>query len=82
MLETVQRLRPRFLVVRGQTSILVKGAGQLHVSLDGGPLQSLDLLTRLRPGELSEIRYLNAPDAAQRFGTASGAGPVILLTTK
>lgn len=81
-LEAVRRLRPRFLTTRGSGSIRVANAGQVHVSLDGGPLQTLSFLSRMRLSEIEEIRYLNASEAAQRFGTASGSGGVILVKSK
>ena len=81
-LEAVQRLRPRFLMTRGAMSIKNATAGSTHVSIDGGPLLSVDALTRLRPSQLSEIRYLGASDAAQRFGTTAGSGGVILVKSK
>ena len=81
-LEAVRRLRPRFLASRGATSIRVAGAGSVHVSLDGGPLLSVNVLSRMRPGEIAEIRYLNATEAAQRFGTAAGSGGVMLVKSR
>ncbi len=80
--EAVRRLRPRFLASRGASSIRSADAGTVHASLDGGALQSLDLLSRMRPAEIAEIRYLSASQAAQQFGTSSGAGAVLLIKTK
>jgi hypothetical protein len=81
-LEAVRRLRPRFLASRGAQSIRIAGAGQVHLSIDGGPLQAIGNLSRMRPSELSEIRYLNSTDAAQQFGTAAGSGGVILVRSR
>jgi len=81
-LEAVRRLRPRFLASRGSGSIRVAGAGSVHVSLDGGPLQGVSFLSRLRPGEIAEIRYLSASQAAQQFGTSSGTGGVMLVKSR
>ncbi|MEP6730261.1 MAG: hypothetical protein ABJE10_06475 [bacterium] len=81
-LQAVQRLRPRFLMTRGVSSIKNTTAGSVHVSIDGGPLVSVDNLSRFRPSQLSEIRYLNASDAAQRFGTNAGSGAVILVKSR
>lgn len=81
-LEAVRRLRPRFLTTRGSGSIRTSDAGSVHVSLDGGPLQALSFLSRMRPAEIAEIRYLSASQAAQQFGTASGTGGVMLVKTK
>jgi hypothetical protein len=81
-LEAVQRLRPRFLMTRGAMSVKNTTAGSTHVSIDGGPLLAVDALSRLRPSQLLEIRYLGASDAAQRFGTTAGSGGVILVKSK
>ena len=81
-LEAVRRLRPRFLLSRGSGSIRAPGAGGVQVSLNGGPLQTLSFLSRMRPGEIAEIHYLSASEAAQRFGTVAGTGPVLLIKSK
>lgn len=81
-LEAVRRLRPRFLMTRGAVSAKNPSAGSTHVSVDGGPLLGVDQLSRLRPSQIAEIRYLGASDAAQRFGTNAGSGGVILVKSK
>jgi hypothetical protein len=81
-LEAVQRLRPRFLMTRGAISAKNASAGSTHVSVDGGPLLGVEQLSRLRPSQIAEIRYLNSSDAAQRFGTNAGSGGVILVKSK
>jgi hypothetical protein len=80
-LEAVRRLRPSFLVTRGAASFRT-GPGTVHLSIDGGALVTIENLSRMRPNEIAEIRYLSAPDAAQRFGTNAGSGGVILVKTK
>ncbi len=81
-LEAVRRLRPRFLAFRGTQSIRMAEAGQVHLSIDGGPLQAISNLSRMRPTELKEIRYLNSSAAAQQFGTTAGSGGVILVRSR
>lgn len=81
-LAAVRRLRPRFLTSRGSGSIRASDAGTVHVSLDGGPLQTVSFLSRMRPGEIAEIRYLNASEAALRFGTVAGTGAVMLVKSR
>jgi hypothetical protein len=78
----VRRLRPRFLMTRGGASVKNSTAGSVHVSIDGGPLLTVDNLSRLRPSQIAEIRYLNASDAAQRFGTNAASGSVILVKSR
>ena len=82
-LSAVQRLRPRFLQTRGQMSAkYATTAGTVHVSLDGGPLLTVDALGRYSAQQLMEIRYINAIDAAQRWGTAAGSGAVLTVKSK
>ncbi len=81
-LEAVRRLRPRFLATRGLTSIKIANAGSVHVSVNGGSLLGLTELSRMQATDLSEIRYLSARDAAQRFGTSAGSGAVLLVKTR
>jgi hypothetical protein len=80
--EAVRRLRPRFLMTRGAVSAKNTSAGSVHISVDGGPLLTVDNLSRLRPSQIAEIRYLNSSDAAQRFGTNAGSGGVILVKSR
>lgn len=80
--EAVRRLRPRFLSNRGSGSIQSPGAGAVHVSIDGGPLTTVDQLKRMRANDVSEIRYLNSSEASLRFGINAGTGGVILVKSK
>jgi hypothetical protein len=81
-LTAVRRLRPAFLATRGTASSSDRTAGQAMVSVDGGPLQTLDNLSRYMVNLISEIRYLSPNDAAQRYGTASRGGGVLLVKSK
>lgn len=79
--EVIHRLRPAFLQTRGRAGI-VPGAGDVLTSIDGGPLNSVEVLQSLNAGQVREIRYLSASDAAQRFGVRANSGPVILVVQK
>jgi len=81
-LAAVRHLRPSYFLVRPGGSIQNKSAGSVHVSIDGQSLQAVSELSKFRVNDLLEVRYLNANDAAQRFGTAAGSGGVILVKTK
>lgn len=80
--EAVRRLRPRFLSSRGPSSIANPSAGIVHVSVDGGPLTTVNVLASYMPNTIAEVRYLNSGDAAQRFGTTSNGGGVILVKSR
>lgn len=82
LLDAVIRLRPRFLQGRGRVTYRNNAMGTTHVSVDGGPLVSVEQLTRLRPNQVAEVRFYGAADAAQRFGASAGSGGVILITSK
>ena len=56
-------------------------AGQVQVSQDYGPLQSLNALAAVDTRSLVEVRYLNANDAQNRFGINANGGPVIVVMT-
>ena len=79
--DAVRRLRPNFLVVRGVRSVSGPPA-QVHISIEGGPIQPITALKDIPAHEVKELRYLSASDAGQRFGTASEAGPVIVVTRR
>ena len=81
-LTAVRKLRPGFLMTRGTGSIQSVTAGSIHVSMNNGPLLSLSELSGIRAADVKEIRYINASDAAQRFGTAAGTGGVLLVKTR
>jgi len=79
--EAVQRLRPTYLQSRGRAGN-VPGAGDILASIDGGPLNPVETLRSLNAGQVREVRYLSASDAAQRFGVRANSGAVILVLQK
>ncbi|MCY7377834.1 MAG: hypothetical protein LH467_00660 [Gemmatimonadaceae bacterium] len=78
-LTIIKQLRPRYLSYRGAASTSDPRGGGIQVSINQGRLTGTEVLTSIRKDEIDEIRYLNAAAAAQRFGSLSKAGPVILL---
>lgn len=86
VLEVIRALRPHFLNDHGTNTIQGAGlsdpeAGKVHVSMDNGRIVPLSELSATHAGQVLEIRYLNAAQAMQKFGTAARQGPVILVTT-
>jgi hypothetical protein len=51
------------------------------VYMDNVRLGGVDVLRRIEPGQVQEIRYVNARDAMTRYGTGHGGG-VIEATSK
>ena len=80
-MQAVQRLRPRFLMARGNPGGS-KSGGVVHASIDGGPLVTTDNLSRYSASSIVEIRYVNATDAAQKWGTITAGAGVIMLKSK
>lgn len=79
--EVVRQLRPHFLNVRGMQSTTNPEAGRVHASLDGTRIITVDELRNILAANVTEIRYLNAAAAMQKFGTAALEGPVIVVKT-
>ena len=78
-LKAIRRLRPAFFRPYGPQSFVNGDAGQVHYSMDFGPLRPVSELVTLTTAMLVEIRYLDANDAANRFGLKANGGPVIVL---
>jgi hypothetical protein len=84
--EVVRTLRPHFLNDHGTNTLGASAesdveAGKVHVSFDNGRIVPLSELSSMHANEVIEIRYLNAGQAMQKFGSAARQGPVIVVTT-
>jgi hypothetical protein len=79
LLKAIRYLRPNFFNATAPQSFVNADAGQLHYSLDFGPIRPVSELVTLTTAMLVEIRYLDANDAQNRFGLNAHGGPVILL---
>ena len=80
----IRYLRPTFFRSTGPQSFSNDAAGSVQISMDFGPLGSTRLLASfpaLALASLYEIRYLDANDAANRFGINANGGPVIVLVS-
>jgi hypothetical protein len=77
--QAIRQLRPSFFKYRGPTSWSGDASGTVQISEDFGLLQPVGRLNLLDTRSIVEIRYLNAEEAALRFGIKSDAGPVIVL---
>jgi hypothetical protein len=78
-LKAIRRLRPAFFRPSGPQSFVNGDAGQVHYSMDFGPLRPVSELVTLTTAMLVEIRYLDANEAQARFGLNANGGPVIVL---
>ncbi len=78
-LRAIRTLRPAFLRPTPPQSFVDRSAGQVHFSMDYGPLRPISELVTITTAMLVEIRYLDANDAQNRFGLNASGGPVIVL---
>jgi len=74
----IRHLRPNFFTYHGPNSFQT-GTGAIHISIDYGPLQELQQLSKMTVMGILEVRYLNAEQAQARFGLNANGGPVIVL---
>lgn len=77
--QAIERLRPRFLRTRGPSSITRADADVIVVYMGNTRMGSLEFLDQITTNQLLEVRYLNATDASQRFGTNHTSGAIILV---
>lgn len=78
-LRAIRTLRPAFFRPNGPTSFVNPNAGQVHYSMDYGPLRPISELVTISTAMLVEIRYLDINTAQNRFGLNASGGPVIVL---
>lgn len=79
-LQAVQRLRPNFLVVRGNISKRGNDVGVV-VYANNSRLGGTSTLNDIPVHEVKRIEFLDASEATQRFGTGNTHG-AILVTRK
>jgi hypothetical protein len=78
VLSLVQSLRPRWLRVRGASSIA--GRETVQVYLDGSRLGGPESLRQLSTHSIGSLRYLDGLEATQRWGLDHGAGAIVVST--
>jgi hypothetical protein len=75
----VETLRPLWLRTRGPTSI-TQGQQSVQVYLDGSLMGDLDQLRRIPSHSVSSMRFLDGPEATQRWGLNHGLGAIVVAT--
>jgi hypothetical protein len=82
--EVVERLRPRWLQVRGPMSLTGTGTPQIVVFLNNSYLGGPDQLRQFLPKDVLDVRYLDGPTAAATMrgydSTTHVAGAIVLRT--
>jgi hypothetical protein len=81
--EIITRLRPNFLVSRGQTTINngQSVASYPNVYLDGVTFGDINTLRNIDSAQIAEIRLYQAWEAQTKFGLGNNGG-VIAITTR
>lgn len=80
--ELISRLRPNFLVSRGQTTLSGEASTAYpNVYLDGVAFGDLGTLRNIDSGQIAEIRLYPAWEAQTKFGLGNNGG-VIAITTR
>ena len=82
--EVISRLRPGFLVSRGQTTLqpgTAPTSGYPNVYLDGVSYGELASLRTIDAGQIEDVRMFQAWEAQTKFGMGNNGG-VIAITTR
>jgi hypothetical protein len=78
--DVVSRLRPMFLKTRGRSTINAGGSDYAAVFLDGVFYGDLSTLRNIVANQIHEIRYLNGPESAGKYGIRYGSGAIDVRT--
>jgi hypothetical protein len=76
--QAIERLRPRFLRVRGPSTIHSPEADRIVVYVDNTRMGGVEVLDQLRSEDITEIRYLGSADATSRYGMGHSAGAIVI----
>ena len=78
--DAIQRLRPQWI-----TSSRARNMGtqdQLIVYLDTNRYGSIESLRQFPIGGVTDIKYLNAAEATNRFGTGHSGGAIVIMMSR
>jgi len=76
--DLVVHLRPSFLHSRGPTSLLLERPALPDVSIDGGPVEPIDVLKTISAGDVVDMRFLDRWKAEQLLPGPHGAGTILV----
>ena len=77
--DIVQQLRPQWFRIRGPTSLLVPEGERPAVYVDNIRYGDFEVLHDFPLNEILEIRFINGPDATNRWGTGVVAGVIEVI---
>lgn len=75
--DAIQRLRPQWLTTSRARSVGTQD--ELLVYLDTNRYGTIESLRQLPIGGITELRYLNAAEATNRFGTGHSGGVIVIM---
>lgn len=78
--DLIRRLRPNWLVPRGQNSFTVQSASYPVVYLDAIRHGNLSALRHITPSEIQRVEFIGTADATTRWGTGHRAGVINIVT--
>jgi hypothetical protein len=81
-LEAIQRLRPAMLRARTGVTTGEEGNSLIAAYVDGVRVGGPEMLTNVSALGVREIRFINATDATQRFGTNHPLGAILVSTKR
>lgn len=78
--DIIQRLRPAMLRNRFTNPQSGGEGGGIAVYVDQARMGGIESLNTISRSQIKEIRFLNGPDATQRFGTGVPGGAIVITT--
>ena len=80
--DLIQTTRPRWLQPRGPQSFTDRTAGEVMVYLDGTRIGGPSTLRRIMASDMESAQYLNASEAASRYGLNHSGGAILISTRR
>ena len=81
--ELISRLRPSFLVSRGQTTLSGdQSVAYPNVYLDGVAFGDINTLRQIDASQIAEIRMYQSSEAQTKFGLGNSAGVIAIVTRR
>jgi hypothetical protein len=78
--DAIQRLRPQWLTNSRARSVGTQD--QLLVYIDTNRYGTIESVRQLPIGGVTELRYLNAAEATNRFGTGHAGGVIVVMMSR
>jgi len=80
LFQALQTLRPQWLRPRGAASL--SGPTEVMLFVNEAPYGTVNDLSGIPITAVQDVRFLNASEAGSRYGTAAGAGGLLLVRTR